>query len=69
MIQKKKEIKEKKIKKDIKNLRKFILVHSQGHEEIEANSPFEAKMQGKERMLQKGMKYPQDRKDFYEVKI
>lgn len=49
------------------NSRHFVIIHSQGKDEISANSKASAIVQVKEIFKKKGMKYPQDRKDFYEV--
>jgi hypothetical protein len=49
------------------SLRKFVLLHTEGQEEIFAESDAEARIQGYELLAMKGM-CKRDKKDFYEVK-
>jgi hypothetical protein len=58
----------KKSTQETKNVRKFVLVHTQGQEEIFAETPYEGILQGYDQMKAKGLHPGKDWKDFYEVK-
>jgi hypothetical protein len=66
-MEKKPQKSQKKQSAKLENVRKFVIVHPQGQDEIFSTSDPDARLQGHDLMKQKGMK-PQERIDFYEVK-
>lgn len=52
----------------LNSVRTFVLVHTKGQEIIFAETPLDAKLQGRERLLAKGLHPQKDWKKFYEVR-